>query len=152
VFTVTLAEIENIYLDETPETAAAVLQPLAEAGNAVAQCYMGHLCDERSPRDQERVLEWYRRSSAGGCLEGTHYFASFIYFGFGTTQNTEEALRLFRIAAEAGFDASQWKLGQHFLAIPEHRKEALGWLQHAADQGHELATKLLAETKNARNT
>jgi TPR repeat protein len=148
---VTPEQIESIYDDEEPSHAWEILAPVAEGGNAVAQFYLGHLCDEASPPNREAALEWYRKASDGGFLEGTHYLASFIYFGFGTAQDTEEALRLFRIAAEAGLDSSQWKLGQHLLGEPSRREEAIGWLTPAANQGHPAAIELLKGSHRARD-
>lgn len=144
-------QIEAIYDNEEPSRAWEMLYSIAEGGDAVAQFYLGHLCDEASPPNREAAIEWYRKSSDGGYVDGTHYLASFIYFGFGTPQDIEEALRLFRIAAEAGLDASQWKLGQHLLGESSRREEALGWLTRAASQGHPAAIELLAEAQRERD-
>jgi TPR repeat protein len=138
-------QISDVYHDEAPETTRERLLPLANAGNPVAQFYMGHLCDELSPRDQEQAYAWYQKSSDGGFLEGTHYLASFTYHGMGTPRDIETALLLFRTSAEAGLDASQWKLGQHLLLSDEDREEAIRWLKLAAAQGHPAAADLLSE-------
>lgn len=138
-------QIADTYDNEPAELAWAKLLPLATAGDPIAQFYMGHLCDELSPRDQAQAVEWYRQSSDGGYLEGTHYLASFIYHGMGVQRDVEKALALFRQSAEAGLDASQWKLGQHYLSSgAEHRFEAVRWLRLAAAQGHTAARDLLA--------
>jgi len=138
-------QISDLYHDEAPETAWDRLLPLANAGDPVAQFYMGHLCDELSPRDQEQAHAWYQKSSDGGFLEGTHYLASFTYHGMGTLRDIETALLLFRRSAEAGLDASQWKLGQHLLQSEEDHEEAIRWLKLAAAQGHPAAIDLLHE-------
>ena len=137
------SEIESAYEDQSPERAWAVLEPLAMAGDPLAQFYMGHLCDEKSPSLRPQALEWYRKASAGGHLEATHWLASFIYHGFGTTPDTDAALALFRHCAERGVDSSQWKLGQHLLSHPESSAEAEVWLKKAALQGHSGAIDLL---------
>jgi TPR repeat protein len=142
-------QISGIYDDEASEEAWEQLLPLANAGNPVAQFYMGHLCDELSPRDQEQAYAWYRKSSDGDFLEGTHYLASFTYHGMGTPRDVETALELFRKSAEAGLDASQWKLGQHLLTSDEGRVEAIHWLKLAAAQGHPAALDLLRESGEA---
>ena len=144
-------QIESIYDSEEPSRAWKMLLPIAEGGDAIAQFYLGHLCDEASPPNQEAAIEWYRKSSDGGYVDGTHYLASFNYFGFGTAQDIEEALRLFRIAAEVGLDASQWKLGQHLLSESGRQEEALDWLTSAASQGHPAAIELLAEAHRERD-
>ena len=140
-------EIENVYDTEEPTTARSILLPFAEAGDPVAQFYMGHLCDEDEPSDKEAALGWYRKSSEGGFLDGTHFLASFTYYGFGTAQDIDEALRLFRSAAEAGLADSQWKLGQHLLSVSPSRDEAISWLKRAASQGHPAAIELLQENQ-----
>jgi TPR repeat protein len=138
-----MQSFEDIYYDEEPGQAYRLLLVHAEAGNAEAQFYVGHLCDESSPRRQAEAVEWYRRSSQGGFLEATHWFASHLYFGMGVAQDVPRALSLFRNCAEAGLDASQWKLGQHLLGIEGALEEALMWLRRAAEQGHTGATELL---------
>jgi TPR repeat protein len=137
------SQIESIYDDEPPERARAVLEPLALAGDPVAQFYMGHLCDEEGPSLQPQALEWYRKASHGGHLEATHWFASFTYHGFGTAADVTAALALFRQCAEKGLASSQWKLGQHLLSGPGNRPEAEEWLKKAASQGHTGAIELL---------
>jgi TPR repeat protein len=143
-------QAERIYDDEDPVRARELLPPAAEGGNPAAQYYMGHLCDEESPKNPEEAVSWYRKSSIAGFLPGTHYLASFMCHGYGTPQNIDEALRLFRLAAEAGLDSSQLKLGQHLLSEPSSRNEALRWLREAATQGHQAAIELLANAN--RNT
>jgi TPR repeat protein len=142
-------QIEAIYDDEDPSQARKLLLPEAEQGNSVARFYLGQLCTEENPRNDEAAVSWFRKSAAGGYSLGAHYLASHMYFGFGTPQNVQEALKLFRSAAEAGLDASQWKLGQHLLAEPNTRKEAIKWLGLAAAQGHQAAKDLLSANSDA---
>ena len=135
--------IEAVYEEESSEVALANLLPLAESGNAVAQLYVGHLIEEESIANRPAALAWYRRSSEGGNLDGTHYLASYLYHGFGTGPDLDEALRLFRRAAEAGVAASQWALGRHLAVSPETRAEGVQWLTKAAAQGHPDAKEIL---------
>jgi uncharacterized protein len=140
-----MASFEDIFHDEEPETAYRFLLPHAEAGSAEAQFYVGQLCDERSPEEQERAVEWYQRASNGGCTEATHWLASHLYFGIGVPQDVPRALALFRDCAKAGLDASQWKLGQHLLTESASKNEAIEWLRLAAAQGHAAAAELLCQ-------
>jgi TPR repeat protein len=142
-------KIEAIYDDEEPSQARSLLLPEAERGNLVAQFYLGQLCAEENPRNDDGAVTWYRSSAAGGYVLGIHYLASHMYFGLGTPQDVQGALRLFRNAAEAGLDASQWKLGQHLLAESGTREEALKWLALAAAQGHQAAKELLSANSAA---
>ena len=136
---------EDIYHDLEPEEARGRLLELAESGDHEAEFYLGHLADERSPRDPVGALAWYKKAAAGGSLEAKHWVASFTYHGMGTDQDILGAVRLLRECADAGLDASQWKLGQHLLQSPENRAEAVRWLTAAANQGHAGAIELLVE-------
>jgi TPR repeat protein len=142
-------QIETIYDDEEPNQARTLLLPEAESGNPVAQFYLGQLCAEEVPRNDVGAVSWYRKAAAGAFAPGVHYLASHTYFGLGTPQDIQEALKLFRSAAEAGLDASQWKLGQHPLTEPGMREEALKWLSLAAAQGHQAAMELLNANSDA---
>lgn len=136
---------EDVYYDADPEEARELLLQLAAGGDHEAEFYLGHLAEESSPPDAVAALAWYRKAAAGGFLEAKHWTASFLYHGMGTGQDLAAAVSLFRECAEAGLDASQWKLGQHLLQFPASRAEAIRWLELAADQGHTGATELLAE-------
>jgi TPR repeat protein len=136
---------EDIYYDADPEEAREQLLELAGGGDHEAEFYLGHLAEESSPSDAVEALAWYRKAAAGGLLEAKHWVASFLYHGIGTAQDLSAALALLRECAEAGLDASQWKLGQHLLQFRGSRAEALRWLNRAADQGHTGASELLAE-------
>ncbi len=138
---------EDIYYDLPPEEARQRLIELAGRGDHEAEFYLGHLADENSPRDPVGALNWYKKAAAGGLLEAKHWVASFTYHGMGTRQDIPVAVRLLGECAEAGLDASQWKLGQHLLQFPESRVEALRWLRAAANQGHSGAVELLAEAE-----
>jgi ribosomal protein S18 acetylase RimI-like enzyme len=138
---------EDIYesLLEDPDEARTRLLALAAQGNHEAEFYLGHLADEQSPRDQAGALAWYQKSAAGGFLDARHYVASFMYHGMGTAQDVPGALVMFRQCAEAGQPDSCWRLGNHFLQFPEHRAEAIHWLQRAVELGHLGAVESLAE-------
>jgi hypothetical protein len=147
VAAMTPEEIQRSYEDEPANIARTRIQPLAEAGDPVAQFYMGQLCDEA--RDQVAALAWYRKASQNGLLDAMHYVASFTYHGFGIAQDVESALRLFRKAAEAGQVDSQWRLGSHLVQEASTRDEGLRWLRLALSQGHIAAMEALAKEGDA---
>jgi uncharacterized protein len=136
---------EDIYYDEAPERAEELLGSLAASGDADAMFYLGHLAGESSPREEVEALKWYTAAAEAGHLEGAHWMASYLYHGFGANRDVSRALKVFEMCAVRGLDASQWKLGQHYLATGERRNEAVKWLRLAAAQGHPDATRLLAE-------
>jgi uncharacterized protein len=136
---------EDIYYDETPERAKDLLAALAASGNVDAMFFLGHLAGESSPRDEVDALRWYTAAAEANHLEGAHWMASYLYHGFGATQDVPRALEVLEACAVRGLDISQWKLGQHYLATGERREDAVRWLRLAAKQGHTDAGRLLAE-------
>jgi TPR repeat protein len=140
---------ETIYEEEPIERAKALLAPRAEAGDAEAQFYLGHLFDLDSPRRPDISLAWYRKAAGNGFAEARHWIASFLYHGMGTEPDIPAALELFRANALAGDNASQCTLGGHLLQFPESRSEGLHWLQKSAAQGNLIAEELLAEAKRS---
>lgn len=134
---------EQIYDEEAPERAKALLSQLAAAQDSDAMFYLGHLAEEESPGDKEGALGWYSQAAELGHLEAAHWRASFVYHGLGTPIDIPRALTLFLECAERGLVASQWKLGQHFLSVTGREKEAREWLGLAAAQGHTDAQRLL---------
>lgn len=136
---------ELIYDEEAPAKAKELLSQMAAAGDAEAMFYLGHLADEENPRDAVAAFEWYDRAAKRGHLEAAHWKASHLYYGIGTEQDLPAALQLFEACAKQGHDASQWKLGQHFLSVPGETARAKSWLARAAAQGHSDAQRLLSE-------
>jgi TPR repeat protein len=62
--------------------------------------------------------------------------------GQGAMQNSTEAARWFRKAAEQGYVNGQFNLGKMYfegLGVKQDHKEAIRWWHKAADQGHAKA-------------
>ena len=136
---------QEIYDDESPSRAQELLQSLANAGNAEAQFYLGHLADEESPRRPDLAIAWYRKAFDGGFLHARHWIASFLYHGMGTAQDIPQALELFREGALANDNASQLSLGAHLVHDPASRAEGVRWLELSAAQGNPSAEERLAK-------
>src|SRR5687767_443151 len=49
---------------------------------------------------------------------------------------------------EAGYDASQWRLGMHLSAEEKSKAEGIAWLKRAASQGHLGAFDQLARLQD----
>ena len=63
-------------------------------------------------------------------------------------QNNDEALRLYRLAADQGEAIAQSNVGAmyyHGIVVPQSYAEALKWLRKAADQGHPFSQLNLAQ-------
>lgn len=70
-------------------------------------------------------------------LEALKKLASYYYKGYGTTQNTKEAIKYYKVAAANGDVYSMKTLGEIYdsLVEEEDRKESLEWFTKAAEAG-----------------
>ena len=62
--------------------------------------------------------------------------------GLGVTQDYQEALKWYRLAAARGFSLPQYDLGVMYdqgQGVPQNYKEAFKWYRLAAAQGHAMA-------------
>ena len=88
-----------------------------------------------------------RVQSLIGCAETGYapdqYRVGVIYAnGMRVTENDEEAVRWFRMAAEQGYPPAQNSLGLIYAegdGVPEDDREAVRWYRLAAEQGHASA-------------
>lgn len=133
--------------------AAALIKPLAEAGDAVAQHRLAvmHFYGRGVPEDEKAALEWARKSAGQGNVDAM-YFAGNIYV-FGDKLPVEaddpdlEAAKWFFEAASRGHMDAEYSLGLLFLAgkgVIQSQEEAMKWIQRAADHGHVGARNFLS--------
>jgi TPR repeat protein len=62
--------------------------------------------------------------------------------GIGVPQNDDEAVRLYRLAAEQGYIDAQFELGNLYFSgkcVSQNDTEAFKWFHVAAEQGHDVA-------------
>ena len=145
-------ELEDATLEMRSEEVLAFLSPLAEGGDAAAQCLLADAYDDGTlPRDRAKSVGWYRKSAAQGFTRAEFYLGSFISLGFGTAQDHEEAAHWFRRAAQKGHSAAQFRLGELLLDGlidgVKQVEEGREWLRKAAAQQHEDAVARLASLK-----
>lgn len=97
--------------------------------------------------DREEGCRWYAmgaRQDDRDCLMG---LGLAYYAGEGVPQDTAEAVRLWRRAAEQGLGAAQGMLGIAYsegFEVAESQLEAYVWLKLAANQGEDTARKSAA--------
>lgn len=120
------------------------LQRLAEAGNVLAEHYMGqlYLSGKGVPRSDERAVEWFRRAAAKGDAASAHNLGVIHERSTGALRDRGEALKWYRFAAERGFARSQANLG-HLLS-QDGDPEARQWIEKAAAQKEPRGLYLLA--------
>jgi len=77
---------------------------------------------------------------------GQYNLGQVYFLGIGVDRDIDEAIRLFRLAAESGNVHSIFSLGValHSEGNAESRASARSWLRLAADMGHQEATRILA--------
>jgi TPR repeat protein len=121
----------------------------AEQANADAQINLGAmlLSGWGTPQDGAEALKWYRRAAAHGNLTGEFMVGAVLWDGkAGQAQDRTEAVRHFRIAAEAGDPAAQRMLATAYRlgdGVPADIGQMLVWNHKAAEQGDGLAATAL---------
>jgi TPR repeat protein len=126
---------------------AAALQewrPLAEKGDAVAQCNVGLMFNsgEGVLRDFVEAARWFRLSAGQGYMDCQNVLGTMYYWGEGVPQDFAEATRWFRAAAEQGHAPAQFSIGRAYVTgegVRQDYSEAVRWFHMAADQGDSSA-------------
>jgi TPR repeat protein len=94
-------------------TTLRLLRPLADQGDAVAQCLLGgmyHL-GQGVPQNYGEALKWYRLAADQGDVNA-QFFLGYMYdTGLDVPQNYAEALKWYRLAAIQGYPSAQFRLG-----------------------------------------
>jgi hypothetical protein len=132
------------------EHAAALklLRPLAEKGNATAQCALGemHAKGQGVKRDAAAALKWYRQAAEGGSAACQSHLGAAYEEGRGVKQDLAEARNWYRLAAVEGDVGAQHSLGRIYydgLGVPQDYVEAARWYALAAEQGDANAQHVL---------
>ena len=127
------------------ETAIALLQPLATAGDRDAQFLFGsRFFSNLDLVPIDEALQWLTRASDAGHAQATYELALFrsadesgLEYGPPTT---EESVRLLIRAGELGCADAQYDLGALYATSdwvgPKDAGEARRWYRRAAEQGH----------------
>lgn len=96
-------------------------------------------------QSDEKAVACYRESAAEGCPEGLYNLGRMYANGKATFwghPDYEEALKLYRLAADQGLALAQNRLGECYqkgVGVELNFKEAISWFQQAAAQGYDLA-------------
>jgi uncharacterized protein len=114
--------------------AAAVLKPLAEEGNVLAQFAIAAMYDDGRglPQDFSRALSWYKKAAHAGLVDAQYMVGRFYGRGRGVKQNPSAAFFWFNLAAAGGHPRAAALRDQHRLQIsPTQRRrmeaEAVSW-------------------------
>ena len=113
---------------------------LAEQGFAEAQFDLGfaYATGREVSQDDEKAVEWYRRSADQGNWEALTHLGSMYAEGRCVPQDDAEAVRLHLLAAEQGNGRAQFLLGLMYArgrGVPKDHRQAMEWYGRAAEQG-----------------
>ena len=121
-------------------------QGFAKAQHVVAFCYQYGLGTEK---DEYAALEWYQKAAEQNHPQSISYMAGFYEHGLaGLEKNTDEAVRLWRKAAELGDKEAQFTLGNLYdfgMYVEHNREEAIRWWRRSAQQLFPRAIKRMRE-------
>lgn len=144
------------YESEDYATAARLLAPLAEGGDATAQEKLSilYFYGRGVPEDEKLAMEWARRSADQGNLDAMFMIGSMYVFGDqipGTVDDPDvEAAKWYFEAASRGHADAQYGLGLLFLAgkgVVQDQEQAFNWIRRAAEHGHVGARSFLGSER-----
>lgn len=122
-----------------------LLDPMAEAGDVMAQLYLGWTYENCAVGDSfaRMAAHWYRKAAEQNDANACYCMALCYMFGFGVIQDDNEAIEWTRKAAELGNNASQYNLGAYYMNSQDFENGRLWW-QKASKSGHGGASYMLA--------
>jgi uncharacterized protein len=133
-------------------TALRLLEPLARAGDALAQLRLGILYYHgHGVRESDaQAAAWFQRAAAQGLAEGQFHLANMYAYGLAPAPEAEDpqraAARWYFEAARQGHAEAQYSLAVLFLTgsgVTLSAEEARKWMGRAAAQGHADALQWL---------
>jgi len=127
------------------DAAIAELLPLAEAGDAEAQYWLGRSYDAMDR--PARALEWFRKAAEQDHDEAQLYVGIYHEEGRAVGRSDLGAACWYRAAAESGNDEAQRYLGLMLDAgrgVARDSEQAAYWLKRAAESGNPAAQRNLA--------
>jgi len=144
-----LARAKVAYEAGDYKTARRIWSPLAEAGDAGAQTWIGILYyqGEGVPVNKSVAVDSFRRAAALGSADALHNLGVSYWNGDGVEKNHKTAVAFYAKAAGKGHSKSQNNLAyayDHGLGVDRNLRTATYWYKRAANQGYEPAQLALA--------
>lgn len=127
------------------DTARTQFRPLAEAGEARAQYYMGIIHLRRS--ETQKAIRYFKLSAAQGVRSAQYNLGVIFAKGDGVEQDFETALKWYAMAGAKGHPNAQYNLGVFYrdgLGIAADGRKAVEWFSKAAENGNAFAQINLA--------
>ena len=122
------------------DEAIAILEPLAEAGDAEAQYQLGDLYWNANgvEFDAELAGTYFRRAAEAGLAKAQNALAILYLRGNGVEQDLVEGARWQALAAEQGYVPAEVGIGIRYLngeGVEQNVDTARQWFELAADHG-----------------
>jgi len=123
------------------KTAFREYLPLAEAGNAEAQFWIGDMYrfGLGRPQDYNTAIQWFKRSANNGYVRVMISLGYMAGKGQGMKSSKESENGCNTIAAKYGISSGQWNL---YISLRKNHStisKAREWLKRAVKQGHTAA-------------
>lgn len=143
--------ISAVNRKDYPE-AIRLLDPLARAGNAQAQLYIGqlHYHGHGVRESDAQAVLWFERAARQGLADAQFHLGNMYAYGLAPlpadTDGNRLAAQWYFEAARAGHADAQYSLGILFLTgsgVQLDLAEARKWIARAAAQGHADASAYL---------
>lgn len=141
----------RLFQQEKYVESAKILLPLAEAGDARAQFYMGVMYHDGVgvPRDFQKSVEMYKKAASQGHVRSMYFLAVAYRACLGTRCDREKALKWFQSAAERGDRDAILELGDAYRSgfdgVKRDYGKALEQYELARKKGHKCADQRIGE-------
>ncbi len=126
---------------EQYDRAYQIWQPLADAGDPIAQYSLGKLFERGGGavrQDFAQAARWYRSAAAQGVAAAQNNLALMHAQGRGTPRDVGKAIELWLQAARQNHPMAQYNLGLAYFrgeGVEKDERQAAGWFRRAADAG-----------------
>jgi uncharacterized protein len=129
-------------------TAMLIFKPLADRGDAVAQCKVGlmYFHGEGASQDYGEAVKWFHKAADQGNAVAQFNLGVMYRNGQGVSQNYAQSFQWYQSAADQGNLEAQMAVASMYHAgqgVPRNDAEALKWFGKAADQGNTDAQELV---------
>src|SRR5437867_10023212 len=147
-----LESAKRAYVDKDYAKALKEATPLAERGNAEAQCLLGKMywMGEGVLKDPERAIKLFKASGLQGNADAQFYVGSYYLLPL---KDVLEGAKWLRASAEQGSRDAQWLLGKAYLEgakdLPRDPVQAYMWLRLAAKDNLEFYVNAYREIGRA---
>ncbi|MEX4056507.1 sel1 repeat family protein [Haemophilus influenzae] len=137
-----MIQVEQLYKQKDFKAMLAIIQPLAEQGDAISQFLLGGMYEEGLgvKQDYFEAVKWFRKAAEQGYAKAQASLGSMYYKGHGVKQDYFEAVKWYRKAAEQGDAKAQFIVGGSYLlgkGVQVNKSLAKEWLGKACDNGHQ---------------